>query len=56
MSGAPREYVTQPLDKQLDVAVSDMLSKLMEFQERLRHRDPVKAKMRRRLVFGLREV
>ena len=40
----------------LDVAVCDMLSKLMEFQERLRHRDPVKAKMRRRLVFGLREV
>ena len=34
----------------------ELLTKLLEFQERTRQRDPLKAKARRRIVFGLREV
>ena len=52
-----REYVTQQrLDQELDKLVFEMLGELMKFQERARIQDPNKAKLRRRLVFGLREV
>jgi selenocysteine insertion sequence-binding protein 2 len=51
-----REYVDQPLDSELNELVTLLLGKLMEYQERARQKDPIKAKMRRRLVFGLREV
>jgi ribosomal protein L7Ae-like RNA K-turn-binding protein len=51
-----REYVAQALSSELDAAVFAMLSRLMELQERLRLKDAAKSKMRRRLVFGLREV
>ena len=52
-----REYVTQQrLDPEMDSLCFDMIGKLFEFQERLRLKDPLKAKQRRRLVFGLREV
>ncbi len=51
-----REYVAQALSSELDAAVCAMLSRLMELQERLRLKDAAKSKMRRRLVFGLREV
>jgi selenocysteine insertion sequence-binding protein 2 len=54
---AVREYVTQQkLDPALDVLCFELVEKLFQFQERLRLRDPTKAKQRRRLVFGLREV
>lgn len=46
----------QPLDAVLDELVADLLGRLFDFQERVRLNDPLKAKMRRRLVFGLREV
>ena len=51
-----REYVSQALSSELDAAVCAMLSRLMQLQERLRLKDAAKSKMRRRLVFGLREV
>jgi len=51
-----RPYVQQVLSDVLDETVSRLLGKLMEFQERLRLKDPVKSDMRRRLVFGFREV
>mmetsp|Transcript_62742 Transcript_62742/g.107728 ORF Transcript_62742/g.107728 Transcript_62742/m.107728 type:complete len:276 (-) Transcript_62742:325-1152(-) len=55
--GVVRSYVTQQrLDPVLDGLCFEMVGKLFEYQERLRLRDPTKAKMRRRLVFGLREV
>ncbi|KAH8075810.1 hypothetical protein JL720_10518 [Aureococcus anophagefferens] len=50
-------YATaHPLDRTLDGLVAALLARLFEFQERVRLNDPIKAKMRRRLVFGLREV
>jgi len=51
-----RDYASHPRDGVLDAACAAVVSKLFEFQERGRLRDPIKAKMRRRLVFGLREV
>ena len=52
-----REYVTQQrLDEELDQLCFELIAQLFEYQERLRLRDPIKAKLRRRLVFGLREV
>jgi len=53
----PRTYATKshPLDLELDDAVASLLGKLVEFQDRLKN-DPLKFKMRRRLVLGLREV
>lgn len=54
---AVREYVTQQrLDPALDALCFEMVEKLFQYQERVRLRDPTKAKQRRRLVFGLREV
>lgn len=53
----PRAYLRdQPLDSVLDYLVAQLIGKLFEFQERARIKEPHKAKMRRRLVFGLREV
>ena len=40
----------------MDTLVKEMLGLLMKYQERARIKDAVKAKARRRLVFGLREV
>ncbi|GBG29963.1 Protein phosphatase, putative [Hondaea fermentalgiana] len=51
-----RSYVDQALSPALDEVVTRMLSRLMALQERLRLKDQVKSQMRRRLVFGLREV
>ena len=51
-----RDYASHPRDDRLDGACAALVSKLFEFQERARLRDPTKAKMRRRVVFGLREV
>jgi selenocysteine insertion sequence-binding protein 2 len=51
-----REYVDQPLDAELNELVTLLLGELMKYQERARQKDAVKAKTRRRLVFGLREV
>jgi ribosomal protein L7Ae-like RNA K-turn-binding protein len=51
-----REYVTQPLDKEIDRVVQQMLMKLDKFQQKLKKKEPLKFKAKRRLVVGLREV
>ncbi|XP_019372854.1 PREDICTED: selenocysteine insertion sequence-binding protein 2 isoform X1 [Gavialis gangeticus] len=51
-----RDYCSQVLSKEVDSCVTDLLKELVRFQDRLYERDPVKAKTKRRLVMGLREV
>ncbi|XP_065513460.1 selenocysteine insertion sequence-binding protein 2 isoform X4 [Caloenas nicobarica] len=51
-----RDYCSQVLSKEVDSCVTDLLKELVRFQDRLYQRDPVKAKIKRRLVMGLREV
>ncbi|XP_062512156.1 selenocysteine insertion sequence-binding protein 2-like isoform X2 [Corticium candelabrum] len=51
-----RDYCDQVLDKQLDDIVMKFLQKLTEFQDKQFHKDPSKAKQKRRIVLGLREV
>ena len=46
----------QIISSETNVATASCVSELKQFQDRAYHQDPVKAKMRRRLVFGLREV
>ncbi|XP_072006884.1 selenocysteine insertion sequence-binding protein 2 isoform X3 [Engystomops pustulosus] len=51
-----REYCSQVLNKEVDSCVTELLKELVRFQDRLFLKDPVKAKTKRRLVMGLREV
>ncbi|XP_060694585.1 selenocysteine insertion sequence-binding protein 2-like isoform X4 [Hemiscyllium ocellatum] len=51
-----REYCSQVLSKEVDNYVSDLLKELVRFQDRLYQKDPIKAKKKRRIVMGLREV
>ncbi|XP_059825879.1 selenocysteine insertion sequence-binding protein 2-like isoform X1 [Hypanus sabinus] len=51
-----REYCTQVLSKEVDNYVTDLLKELVRFQDRLYQKDPIKAKKKRRIVMGLREV
>ncbi|KAM5193916.1 selenocysteine insertion sequence-binding protein 2 [Mantella aurantiaca] len=51
-----REYCSQVLSKEVDICVTDLLKELVRFQDRLYLKDPAKAKTKRRLVMGLREV
>ena len=51
-----REYCQQTLSPDIDESARLLLQDLTRFQDRLYHRDPIKARSRRRLVFGLREV
>ncbi|XP_078097521.1 selenocysteine insertion sequence-binding protein 2-like isoform X5 [Mustelus asterias] len=51
-----REYCNQVLSKDIDECVTLLLQELVRFQERIYQKDPIKAKMKRRLVMGLREV
>lgn len=51
-----REYCSQMLSKDVDECVSTLLKELVRFQDRLYQKDPMKARMKRRLVMGLREV
>ncbi|XP_034265924.1 selenocysteine insertion sequence-binding protein 2 isoform X1 [Pantherophis guttatus] len=51
-----RDYCTQVLSKEVDSCVTDLLKELVRFQDRLYQKDPVKAKTKRRIVLGLREV
>ncbi|XP_041442722.1 selenocysteine insertion sequence-binding protein 2-like isoform X2 [Xenopus laevis] len=51
-----REYCNQVLSKEIDECVTVLLQELVSFQERVYQNDPVKAKSKRRLVMGLREV
>lgn len=49
-------YCSQVLSKEVDACVTDLLRELVRFQDRMYQKDPVKAKAKRRLVLGLREV
>ncbi|XP_061751737.1 selenocysteine insertion sequence-binding protein 2-like isoform X2 [Nerophis ophidion] len=51
-----REYCSQMLSKDVDQCVTSLLKELVRFQDRLYQKDPMKARMKRRLVMGLREV
>ncbi|XP_066566915.1 selenocysteine insertion sequence-binding protein 2 isoform X2 [Amia ocellicauda] len=51
-----REYCSQVLSKEVDNCVVSLLKELVRFQDRLYQKDPMKARMKRRLVMGLREV
>lgn len=51
-----REYCNQVLSKEIDESVTLLLQELVHFQERVYQKDPTKAKSKRRLVMGLREV
>lgn len=51
-----REYCTQILDKDIDTCCTSLLHELVRFQDRMYHKDPTKAKSKRRVVLGLREV
>lgn len=49
-------YCNQVLSKEIDECVTLLLQELVSFQERIYQKDPTRAKARRRLVMGLREV
>ena len=49
-------YANQVITAELNDATQTCVAELKRFQDRLYFKDPIKAKMRRRLVFGLREV
>ncbi|KAM4709825.1 selenocysteine insertion sequence-binding protein 2 [Discoglossus pictus] len=51
-----RDYCSQVLSKEVDICVTDLLKELVRFQDRLYQKEPLKAKTKRRLVMGLREV
>ncbi|KAM9858319.1 selenocysteine insertion sequence-binding protein 2-like isoform 2-T2 [Aulostomus maculatus] len=51
-----REYCSQMLSKDVDECVTTLLKELVRFQDRLYQKDPMKARMKRRIVMGLREV
>ncbi|XP_051484490.1 selenocysteine insertion sequence-binding protein 2-like isoform X2 [Apus apus] len=51
-----REYCNQVLSKEIDECVTLLLQQLVSFQERVYQKDPMRAKAKRRLVMGLREV
>ncbi|XP_037102631.1 selenocysteine insertion sequence-binding protein 2-like isoform X2 [Syngnathus acus] len=51
-----REYCSQVLNKEIDESATLLLQELVRFQDRFYHKDPNKAKSKRRLVMGLREV
>uniref|UniRef100_A0A8C6GKH7 SECIS binding protein 2 n=1 Tax=Mus spicilegus TaxID=10103 RepID=A0A8C6GKH7_MUSSI len=51
-----RDYCSQMLSKEVDACVTGLLKELVRFQDRMYQKDPVKAKTKRRLVLGLREV
>ena len=49
-------YANQVITPELNAVVLECIGELKRFQDRAYAKDPIKAKMRRRLVFGLREV
>ncbi|XP_060080198.1 uncharacterized protein LOC132559585 [Ylistrum balloti] len=51
-----REYCNQVLNKDIDNCCTTLLQDLVRFQDRVYHKEPNKAKSKRRFVLGLREV
>jgi selenocysteine insertion sequence-binding protein 2 len=55
-AGAALRYGRQEISAELNAVASALMTRLLELQARTRATDPLKAKARRRVVFGLREV
>ncbi|CAG0895973.1 unnamed protein product [Darwinula stevensoni] len=51
-----RDYCTHFLSEELNSLAVKMIQDLIRFQDRLHARDPVKARARRRMVYGFREI
>ncbi|XP_054723518.1 selenocysteine insertion sequence-binding protein 2-like [Uloborus diversus] len=51
-----REYCNHLPSQEIDDAVSALLADLVRFQDRMHQKDPVKARMKRRLTCGIKEV
>lgn len=51
-----REYCHQIINEDIDEACSSLLQEIVRFQNGLYHRNPFKAKLKRRFVMGIREV
>ncbi|XP_013772977.1 uncharacterized protein LOC106458066 isoform X2 [Limulus polyphemus] len=51
-----REYCNHIIKDEVNELLKTMLQDLVRFQDRLYHKDPVKAKMKKRMIVGLREV
>ena len=51
----PLRYCDQMLTDDIEIVCVDLLHDLVRFQDRAHQKDPIKAKMKKRLVFGLRE-
>jgi len=55
VGNAQLRYGRQVISAELNAAAAALLSRLLELQARARAREPLKAKARQRVVFGLRE-
>jgi ribosomal protein L7Ae-like RNA K-turn-binding protein len=51
-----REYCNQIINRDIDAICMSLLQEIVRFQDRLYHKNPMKAKMKRRYVMGIREV
>ncbi|CAL1269847.1 unnamed protein product [Larinioides sclopetarius] len=51
-----RPYCNHFISKEIDQAVFSLIDDLARFQDRMYQKDPVKAKIRRRLVYGIKEI
>ncbi|XP_055950626.1 metacaspase-2-like [Argiope bruennichi] len=51
-----RQYCNHFISKEIDQAVYSLIDDLARFQDRMYQKDPVKAKIRRRLVYGIKEI
>lgn len=51
-----REYCNHLLSAEIDQVTLSLLGDLTRFQDRLHQKDPVKARIKRRLVYGIKEV
>lgn len=51
-----RDYCDHMVSEEIDTTAMTILKDLVRFQDRLHEKDPIKARMKRRLVYGLREV
>ncbi|KAJ3057839.1 Selenocysteine insertion sequence-binding protein 2-like, partial [Quaeritorhiza haematococci] len=54
--GETRSYVDQLVTEELDTLVREFLSKLKFFSDRQKRNNPIKAKSKKRIILGLREV
>ncbi|PRD29024.1 UNVERIFIED_CONTAM: Selenocysteine insertion sequence-binding protein 2-like [Trichonephila clavipes] len=51
-----RQYCNHFISRQIDETVFALIDDLARFQDRMHQKDPVKAKRKRRLVYGIKEI